>query len=136
MRLDSPSIDSTSTNLVTGTFRDRALEAEFQAEHFDLAVKRFTRFSIALSSAGFFAFGLHDAYVLGSLRAEAWAIRYGVFGPIGAAVFAFTFSRAYARFHQFAMLVFGMSLNLVVMWIGAIAPPDGFFIYRAFRRLR
>jgi class 3 adenylate cyclase len=117
---------------ITGAFNDRELEREFQAEHFDLDVKRFTRFSIALSSAGFLAFGLHDAYVLPSVRAEAWAIRYGIFAPVGAAVFAFTLAPAYARFHQLAMLAFGMSLNAVVMWIGAIAPPEGFFIYNGY----
>ena len=119
-------------NRLVGTFVDRALEAEFQTEHFDLDIRRFTRFSIALSSAVFLAYGLHDAYVLPAMRGDAWAIRYGVFAPVGGAVLAFTFTRAYARFHQIAMLVFGMALNLVVLWIGAIAPPAGFFIYTGY----
>jgi class 3 adenylate cyclase len=117
----------------SGAFVNRALEREFQAEHFDLDVRRFTQFSLGLSSLGFLAFGLEDAYVLPpSLRAHAWAIRYGLFGPVGAAVWALTFTRAYARFHQAAMLVFGLSLNAVVMGIGAIAPPAGFFIYNGY----
>jgi class 3 adenylate cyclase len=126
------STSSRSMSRRTGAFIDRALEGEFQTEHFDLDIKRFTRFSIALSSVGFLAFGLQDAYVLPGIRGEAWAIRYGIFAPVGAAVSAFTFARAYARFHQLGMLVFGMSLNVVVVWIGAIAPPQGFFIYNGY----
>ncbi len=116
----------------TGAFVDPALEAEFQAEHFELAVKRFTRFSIGLSSLVFLGYGLHDAYLLSTVAHHAWAIRYGVFAPVAAAVLALTFTRAYARLHAFAMFVFGMTINLVVIWIGAISPPDGFFIYTGY----
>src|SRR5580693_5390885 len=100
------------THPFTGTFVDRALEAEFQAEHFELAVKRFTRFSIGLSSVVFLAYGLHDAYLVPEVAGRAWAIRYGVFAPIAAAVLALTFTRAYARLHPLAMLLFGMTINL------------------------
>ncbi len=119
-------------NRVTGAFLDRALEAEFHAEHFELSVRRFTQFSIGLSVVVFLAYGLHDAYVLPAVRTQAWTLRYGIFAPVGLAILAFTFSPAYARFHQWAMLVFGMTLNLVVLWIAAIAPPNGFFIYNGY----
>jgi class 3 adenylate cyclase len=119
-------------NRATGAFLDAALEAEFAREHFDLDVRRFTQFSLALATIGFLAFGLQDAFLLPELHGQAWAIRYGLFGPIGAAVFAFTFARAYARFHAPAMVLFGLSLNAVVLWIGAIAPPAGFFIYNGY----
>ena len=117
---------------LSGAFADRALEAEFAREHFDLDVRRFTQFSIGLSILGFFAFGLQDALLLPSMRGEAWAIRYGIIGPVGAIVLASTFTRAYARWHQAAMLVFGLALNVVVMWIAAMAPPPGFFIYNGY----
>jgi class 3 adenylate cyclase len=120
------------TRRLTGAFEDDALEAEFQAEHFDLAVKRFTRFSIALSSVVFLSYGLHDAYVVPEIARRAWEIRYGVFAPVAAAVMATTFSSAYARLHAAAMFVFGMAINLVVIWIGAISPPHGFFIYTGY----
>ena len=116
----------------TGAFVDRELEAEFAREHFDLDVRRFTQFSIGLSTLGFLAFGLQDALLLPSMREEAWTIRYGIVGPVGALVFAFTFARAYPRGHQAAMLAFGLALNAVVMWIAAIAPPAGFFIYNGY----
>jgi class 3 adenylate cyclase len=120
------------THPFTGTFVDPAVEAEFQAEHFELAIKRFTRFSIGLSSVVFLAYGLHDAYLLPAVAGRAWAIRYGVFAPVAAAVLALTFTRAYARLHSLAMLAFGMTINLVVIWIGAISPLDGFFIYTGY----
>jgi class 3 adenylate cyclase len=119
-------------HVFTGAFVDRALEAEFAREHFDLDVRRFTQFSIGLSTLGFLAFGLQDALLLPSMHEEAWAIRYGIVVPVGALVLAFTFSGAYARWHQAAMLAFGLALNAVVMWIAAIAPPAGFFIYNGY----
>jgi class 3 adenylate cyclase len=122
-------------HVFTGAFVDRALEAEFAREHFDLDVRRFTQFSIGLSTLGFLAFGLQDALLLPSMHEEAWAIRYGIVVPVGALVLAFTFSGAYARWHQAAMLAFGLALNAVVMWIAAIAPPAGFFIYNGYALL-
>jgi len=120
------------TRPLTGQFLDDALETEFQAEHFDLAIKRFTRFSIGLSSVVFLAYGVHDVYLLPELAHRAWAIRYGVFAPVAAAVLALTFSRNYARLHAVAMFVFGMTINLVVTWIGAVSPPRGFYIYTGY----
>lgn len=117
---------------LTGAFVDGALEAEFSREHFDLDARRFTQFSIGLSTLGFLAFGLQDALLLPSMHEDAWAIRYGIVVPVGSLVFAFTFARAYQRWHPVAMLVFGLALNAVVMWIGAIAPPAGYFIYNGY----
>ena len=67
---------SRATHRFTGAFVDPSLEAEFQAEHFELSVKRFTRFSIGLSSVVFLGYGLHDAYLLSTVAHHAWAIRY------------------------------------------------------------
>jgi class 3 adenylate cyclase len=120
------------TRPFTGAFQDRELEAAFQAEHFEIAVKGFTRFSVALSSIVFLGYGLHDAYLLSTVAPRAWAIRYGVFAPVAAAVLALTFTRAYRRLHSASMFVFGMTINLAVIWIGAISPADGFFIYTGY----
>jgi class 3 adenylate cyclase len=120
------------TRALTGAFQDPQLEADFQSEHFEIAVKGFTRFSVGLSSIVFLGYGLHDAYLLSSEAPRAWAIRYGVFAPVAAAVLALTFTRAYRRLHSLAMFVFGMVINLVVIWIGAISPADGFFIYTGY----
>jgi class 3 adenylate cyclase len=120
------------TNPITGSFADPALEAEFQREHFALEVKRYTRFSLTVATVAFLAYGVHDAFVLGPLRERAWLVRYGFFVPVAAAVIAFTYARAYARLHQAAMLVFGMAVNAVVLWIGAVAPTAAFFIYTSF----
>jgi class 3 adenylate cyclase len=120
------------TRRLSGSFVDPELEAAFQKEHFALEVKRYTRFSVALSSVAFLAYGVHDAFFLGPLRDSAWFVRFVLFGPVAAAVVAFTYSKAYARFHQPAMLVFGTSLSAVVLWIGAVSPPAGFFVYSSY----
>src|SRR6185312_11250876 len=104
---------------LTGTFLDPAVEDEFRAEHFDVAIQRFTRFSIALAGGVFLLYGVHDAYVLPAIHERAWAIRYAIAAPVTALVVGLTFTRAYARLHQAAMLLFGMALNCVVLWIGA-----------------
>jgi len=117
---------------LTATFVDAHLEAAFRAEHFELGIKRYTRLSIGLSSVVYLAYGVHDAFVVPAVREQAWLLRYGVFLPVAAAVFAFTFARAYARLHQAAMLLFGMAANLVVLCIGAVAPPAGFYIYTGY----
>ena len=120
------------THAVTATFVDPALEAEFQAEYFELEVKRYTRFSLAVATFFFLAYGIHDAFFLGALRERAWLIRYAVFLPISVAVLLFARTRAYARFQQPVALVFGMAVNLVVLWIGAIAPPTAFVLYTSY----
>ena len=121
-----------ATKALTGSFVDPYLETAFLAENFELSVKKFTRFSITLSAFAFLAYGLHDYWVVPTVRAAAWSIRYGLFGPIAALVLLVTYSRHLARLHQPTMLVFGMALNTVVIWIGAISPPDGYFIYTSY----
>jgi class 3 adenylate cyclase len=120
------------THPVTAAFLDPALEGEFQRQHFELEVARFTRFSLTLSSVVFLLYGLHDAWLLGDQRELAWTIRYGIFGPVVLGVLLFTRTRAYGRWHQPAMLLFGLAVNVVVLWIGAIARPAGFFLYTSY----
>jgi class 3 adenylate cyclase len=125
-------MSETGAHSLTGTLRDPALEAEFQAEQFESSVTRFIRFSVGLTSVAFLAYGLHDAYVVPEVARRAWEIRYGAFTPVAAAVLALTFAPAYPRMHSAAMLVFGLTVNLVVMWIGALSPGPGFFIYTGY----
>jgi class 3 adenylate cyclase len=120
------------THALTAAFIDPALEAEFQAAYFELEVKRYTRFSLAVATVFFLGYGIHDAFFLGELRERAWMIRYAIFLPIAVAVLVFARTRAYARFQQPAALVFGMAVNLVVLWIGAIAPPTAFVLYTSY----
>jgi class 3 adenylate cyclase len=76
---------------------------------------------------------VHDALVVPAVRGLAWTLRFGLFGPVALGVIAFMHSRWYERFHQPAMLVFGLSTNVVVIFIGAAAAPGaGFFIYTSY----
>ncbi|MBX3259795.1 MAG: adenylate/guanylate cyclase domain-containing protein [Labilithrix sp.] len=114
------------------TFEDTALERAFQKESFALSVRKYVRFSVLLSFAAFWAYGVHDLFVVPDVHVTAWAIRYGVSGPLGALLVAFVFRNRTWERHQPAMLVFGLTVNTVVLWIGSIAPPAGFFIYTGF----
>jgi class 3 adenylate cyclase len=107
---------------ITATFVDRALEAEFARESFDLATGRITRFNVSLSTAVFLAYGVHDCFIMpASLVRESLAIRYGLSVPAFAIVFAVVWSRFFARLHGPAMLLFALTVNAVVLALGAIA---------------
>jgi class 3 adenylate cyclase len=115
-----------------GSFLDAALEREFVKENYALSIQRFVRFSVTVSLAAFLSYGVHDALVIPEVRGQAWAIRFLVFGPIAALLVLFVFKNKRFERHQPAMLVFGMAVNLVVIWIGAISPTAGYFLYTAY----
>ena len=124
---DIPTIHS-----VWGTFDSKQIEDEFREDDFKIAIRRYIRFSVPLSVIAFLAYGLHDAIVIPEVRNAAWMIRYGVFAPIGLLLVLFVLKNEKPARHQPAMLIFGLTVNLVVMWIGAISPAAGFFIYTGY----
>ena len=115
-----------------GTFVDPEVERAFVKENFAVAVQKYVRFSVTVSLVAFLAYGIHDALVIPEVRAKAWAIRFLFCGPIAAMLIAFVFKNEKPEWHQPAMLVFGLTVNSVVIWIGAISPPAGFFLYTAY----
>ena len=117
---------------ITAKFADRALEQQFVQDELEHGTGAFLRFSIVVAAVAFLLYGVHDAVVVPSVRGLAWAVRYGVFVPAALLVLFVVYSRHLARWHQPAMLLFGMSVNTVVLWIGAVAPREGFFIYTSF----
>ena len=117
---------------VYATFADPALERAFQKENFDLSVRKYVRFSVPLAFVAFWAFGVHDLLVIPEVHLSAWLIRYAISGPLGALLVAFVLRNRRWELHQPAMLVFGLTVNTVVLWIASIAPPAGFFIYAGF----
>lgn len=116
---------------LTATFVDPELEREFQLDHHP-QIRRFTSLSVTVSLVAFLAYGLHDALVIPSVLGRALVIRYGVFVPFAAFIIPFVFRNRSPRLHQPAMLAFGLAVNVVVLWIGAISPPAGFFIYTGY----
>ena len=124
---DVPEIDT-----LWGTFVEAEVERDFVKENFAVAVRKYVRFSVTVSLISFLAFGIHDALVIPEVRAKAWAIRFLFCGPIAALLIAFVFKNEKHERHQPAMLVFGLTVNTVVLWIGAIAPPAGYFLYTAY----
>lgn len=114
------------------TFEDPELERAYQKESYEVSVRKYVRFSVPLTIIAFLAYGVHDLLVIPSIKLTAWSIRYGIAGPIGAFMFWFVLTNRKWQRHQPMMLLFGMSVNTVVIWIASIAPPAGFFIYTYF----
>ncbi len=111
----------TGVHRFTGRFVDPALEAEFQRESFEGTLQPFRRFAVTLGAAIFLAYGIHDVYVMpAALLHEAWVIRYGLALPMLALVLPLVWTRALPRLHMPAMLLFGVTLNAVVLSLGAI----------------
>lgn len=116
----------------TARFEDPALEEQYLRDALAHGTGAFLRFSVAVAVAAFLLYGIHDAVVVPSVRGLAWAVRYGIFVPAALVTLGVVHSRHLARWQQPVMLLFGMSVNVVVLWIGAVAPREGFFIYTSF----
>jgi class 3 adenylate cyclase len=115
-----------------GTFIDPALEREFVKESFAISVQKFVRFSVTVSLVAFLSYGVHDALVIPEARDAAWVIRFLAFGPVALLLGVFVFTNKKFERHQPAMLVFGLAVNIAVIWIGAVSPPAGYFIYTSY----
>jgi class 3 adenylate cyclase len=128
----SPAVEGHRTRIAwNGAFADAALELEYRrAARQEL--RRYLRFSLALATVVFLAYGVHDWLVIPSVHVRAWEVRYGVFVPVAALALGVVSSRLFARLGQLAMLGYGMALNFVVLYIGMIAPPAGFFLYTSY----
>ncbi len=124
--------DVPSLHSLWGTFLDPAIESAFAKENHEQAVRKYVRFSVTASIAAFLAYGLHDWLVIPEARFAAWSIRYGVMGPIGALLVFFLFRNRKHENHQAAMLLFGLGVNLTVLWIGAVSGTTGYFIYTGY----
>jgi class 3 adenylate cyclase len=114
-----------SVRRLTGTFVDPALESDFARESFALTIQPLTRFAVTLSSAVFLGYGVHDYVIMpASLVHEAWVIRYGLGLPMLAVVLPIVWTRSLRHLHRPAMLLFGLTLNAVVLALGAIGGGD------------
>jgi class 3 adenylate cyclase len=115
----------------SGQFVDRELERAFRLDNLE-PLRRFLRFSVALASITFLAYGLHDALVVPQVRVQAWAVRFGVFMPASALVLWVLGSRHLLRFAELSMFVYGLAASFVVLYIGAIAGSNGYFLYTSY----
>jgi len=115
----------------SGRFAEAELERAFALDNVE-PLRRFLRFSIALASATFLAYGIHDALVVPEVRARAWAVRFGVFVPASALALWLLSTRHALRFAEAAMLLYGLAASFIVLYIGAIAGGSGYFLYTAY----
>ncbi len=114
-----------------GEFVDRRLEAAYRRDILP-EMRRYLRFSLTLASIVFLAYGIHDWLVVPSVHVRAWVVRYAVFVPVTVLAFGVVGSRHLARWGQAAMLLYGMAANVVVLYIGVISPPYGFYLYTSY----
>src|ERR1041385_7359142 len=128
---------SSATRLhpIFGTFVDSGLEHEFEVVSYETSTRSFLRFSVALGSIAFLAYGIHDRLVLPTDYGSAWKIRYGLFLPIAALVSASLRSKELGRWREPLMLLFGCGATAVVCWIGALAPGDAGVLYTSYAPL-
>jgi len=115
----------------TGKFVDPLLERAFREDDLE-SLKRFLGFSVGLASLTFLAFAAHDALVVPHVRVQAWAVRFGVFVPTSALVSWLLNSRHLLRCSQLMMLGYGLAASFIVLYIGAIAGGNGYFLYASF----
>lgn len=120
---------------VLGTFADSDVERDFQVESYETSTRSFLRFSVALGSVAFLAYGIHDRLVLPSLYETAWKIRYGVFLPIAALVLGALRARQLGPWREPLMLLFGLGATGVVSFIGALAPGVASVLYTSYAPL-
>jgi class 3 adenylate cyclase len=126
---------SPSIRTLRATFVDPAIEREFQRESYVLSTQSFLRFSAALCSAAFLAYGLHDRLVLPTLYETAWKIRYGVFLPVTILVTLALRAPDLGPWLQPVVLFFGAATTAVVVWIGALAPGHASILYTSYAPL-
>jgi class 3 adenylate cyclase len=118
-------VSGSQTHRFTATFVDGALETAYAHEAFELTTRPATRFAVALSAAVFLSYGVHDYFIMPrTLLPEAWAIRYGLSVPAFAVILPLQWSRFYERLQRPAMLLFALTVNAVVLSLGAIAEGE------------
>jgi class 3 adenylate cyclase len=117
------------------TFVDRAIEREFQREDYAQSTRSFLKFTVALGSVAFLAYGLHDRLVLPTSYETAWKILYGVFLPVATLVLLALRAPDLGRWLQPMALAFGASTTLAVIWIGALASGPASLLYTCFAPL-
>lgn len=124
--------EAARTHPTFGTFLDVEMERAFQKENFEVSVRRYVRFSVAMSMAAFLAYAVHDWLVVPSVLSTVLALRLGIAGPLGIAVVLFALRNRRWQWHQAGMFVFGTTVNSVVLAIGAVSPLTGYFIYTSY----
>src|SRR5450432_4202915 len=115
----------------SGKFVELELERSYQQDALE-PLRRFLRFSVALASLTFLAYGVHDAFLVPEVRNRAWAVRFGVFLPASALVFWLLNSRHLLRFAELMMLAYGLSASFVVPYIGVTAQSSGYILYTSY----
>jgi class 3 adenylate cyclase len=119
---------------LTARFRDPELEAEFMSEYVADVLGPFVRLALGLGVLTFTTYGLHD-WVVFERPASAWWVRFGAVIPTMIVAWALTFTRAFAKAHQWILLLYGSAATLGVLWIAAISGTEASILYAGFAAL-
>jgi hypothetical protein len=123
--------EDTGARMHSVTLRfDDPLESEFADEYFERTLPQ-VRVAILLGLFLYVAFGALDAYIAPNDWREVWIIRYAVEVPTITALLAFSYTRAFRRYHQLALSGTIVVAGLGLMAMIAIMEPPGSFVYYA-----
>lgn len=109
-------------------FTDPALEKRFAVDCIGRAINSI-RIVLVAGVVLYSLFGFLDAFLLGSASTSALIIRFGFAMPVLVLVFAFTFTRYFPRYAQFALgtAMFVAGLGIVAMTAVTEAPGSGLY---------
>ena len=106
------------------------IDAELEAQRFVTSV-RLTRLTILLASGLYAGFGVLDARIVPDVAASIWFIRYGVYCPLAAAIFALTYTRWYRSFAQPLLATLALVAGLGIVGMVLLADEAGGHLYYA-----
>lgn len=117
-------------NHVTLTFcgDDQGLEEAFKHDHFQKSLK-FTRIALITGILIYCAFGVLDALLMHSSKAELWFIRYGIACPVGVAIFLFSYSSHFCRYWQVCLVFVTFVAGLGIIGMIALVPAINYYYY-------
>jgi PAS domain S-box-containing protein len=116
-------------NLITLSFLDSALEAEFREDYFKDRLPQL-RLDLAFGVFLYALFGIHDLWVIPDIKEFAWIIRYFIVCPFMTGVFIFTYSRHCRKALELSSFAAGFAAGAgVVLMIIRAAPPGNYMSY-------
>ena len=125
----TPATDDIKINLITLSF-SKDLEDDFLEEYFQKSL-RHVRLALLLAIFFYGIFGILDAWLVPEAKEQLWMIRYAVFIPIVFAIFLFSLSKHFQKYHQLCISIIVVMAGLGIIAMIHIAPYPGSYSYYA-----
>ncbi len=127
-RVASPE-DGVRMNPLTLSFQGE-LERTFQEQYHTDTLQQ-VRVALLGGIFLYSVFGILDSYLLPEAKTELWTIRFGIFVPVAAAAFLFSYTRYAKRYMQAALFLTIMVAGLGITAMTVIANSNGYSTYYA-----